>query len=222
MKYFLLTIAVLFTFSINGQYRKSDLEKYKAKYGVKILGGYVNLRPETTYVGNERDQIVHQIALTDATPQMAIGLWGQKRFGWLYAEGNILYSHYGMNFDVTTYMIENIQTRRMQENFGYLDLQIMGGVISNGFRLAVGPVMHLLVNQNSELTTLSNYNQKLRDVSYGFSVGIGYDIGRFSFDLKYDKAFRTIGDHIYYRYKKSQFLETPDSITFSIAYAIFY
>lgn len=202
-----------------GQYTKKAKERRALRYGIKLSGGAILARAETTYIGNEKDQVIHQIELGRALPQYNGGFWAQKRFGWLYAECNALYTHYGMRYNVTTYTDEGQPVKYLTERFGYLDLQCMGGIISNGFRLSVGPVMHILVNQGSELKTLENYNQKLRRVSYGFSGAIGYDIGNVSLDLKFDKAFRTIGDHIYYSYRKSQFLETPDGLTFAIAYS---
>jgi hypothetical protein len=208
------------TVSSIAQYSKKARENYASRYGIKVAGGAIDARPEVTYAGNEKDQIVHEIRLSDSKPEFSFGLWGQKRFGWLYAEGNLMYSTYGMIFDVTTFTTEGQPLKKMTERFGYVDIQIMGGLISNGFRISVGPVMHILANHSSELDDLKNYNQKLRSVSYGFSGAIGYTIDRFSFDLRYDKAFRTIGDHIYYGVKKSPFLETPDAIMFSVAYAI--
>lgn len=205
--------------TVTAQYSKKTREKYSARYGIKLSGGAILARSETTYIGNEKDQVIHQIQLGRTLPQYNAGFWAQKRFGWLYSEANLLYTHYGMTYDVTTYTTEGQPLKKLTEKFGYVDIQIMGGLISNGFRLGVGPVMHILANQNSQLENLKNYNQKLRRISYGFSFAIGYDINRVSLDLKYDKAFRTVGDHIYYGFRKSQFLETPDGITLAIAYS---
>ncbi len=210
---------ILICIESQAQYTKKNREKYAARYGIKLSAGAIMAREETTYIGNERDQIIHQIKLADAKPQFNAGFWGQKRFGWLYSELNILYSRYGMGYDATTFTSFGAPTQRKNERFGYVDMQVMGGLISNGFRIGVGPVMHILAHHESQLVSLENYSQRLRRVSYGFSGAIGYDIGKISIDLKYDKAFRTIGDHIYYRYKKSQFFETPDGITFAVAYS---
>ena len=217
----ILSLSILFLIvnDCSGQYSKKTREREATRYGVKISGGAILSREETIYIGNEKDQIVHEIQLAETLPQYNIGFWAQKRFGWLYSEVNVLYSYYGMAFDVTTYMEESRPKTKMIERFGYLDLQAMGGLFSNNFRFGVGPVMHILTNQHSQMLRLENYNQKLRHVSYGFSFAVGYDMDNFSIDLKYDKAFRTIGDHIYYRYSKSQFFETPDGITLSVAFS---
>ncbi len=221
MKLF-ISLALLLTipFLATSQYSKKARENYASRYGIKILGGAILTHPENTYVGNDKDQAIHQVTLAGSSPQFSAGVWGQKRFGWLYAEGNALVSRYGMKFDVLSYVSDWRDIKTMEEKFTYVDLQVMGGLISNGFRIGVGPAMHILAGHNSELETLESYKQNLRGISYGFSGCVGYDLGRFSFDVKYDKAFRTVGDHIYYRNKKSLFLETPDALVISVAYAI--
>lgn len=206
---------------VDAQYSKKQKEKFGSKYGIKLVGGAILARSELTEVGNKEDNyVIHQIQLNRTLPQISFGLFGQKKFGWLYAEGSVLYSSYGMVFDVTSFVTEEGPSFQLTEKFGYVDLQVMGGLTSHGFRISVGPVMHILANHNSELANLENYNQNLRKTSYGFSGALGYDIGRFCFDLKYDKAFRTVGDHIYYGDKKSLFLETPDALSLSVAFAI--
>lgn len=216
---FLLLLFTIMTVPVYGQYTKKARERYAARYGIKLSGGAILARAETNYIGNEKDQVIHQIELGRALPQYNAGLWAQKRFGWLYAETNLLYTTYGMTYNVTTYTTEGQPLKNLKERFGYVDLQVMGGIISHGFRLGVGPVMHILADQESELSGLENYNQKLRRVSYGFSFALGYDAGPVSLDIKFDKAFRTVGDHIYYGFRKSRFLETPDGITFAVAYS---
>ena len=221
MRNLLFLIAICtFPFWATAQYSKKANENYSARFGVKLLGGAILTHPEVTYVGNDKDQVIHEVTLSGSVPQISAGIWGQKRFGWLYAEGNMMVSRYGMKFDVNSYDTDWKETRTLTEKFTYVDLQVMGGLISNGFRIGVGPVMHILAGHDSALESLESYNQSLRKISYGFSGCVGYDLGRVSFDVKYDKAFRTVGDHIYYRNKKSLFLETPDALVFSVAYAI--
>lgn len=223
MKKLFLAVVLIFCFvQVDAQYSKKEREKFGSKYGIKVLGGAILSRSELTEVGNKIDNyVIHQIQLNRTQPQISFGLFGQKKFGWLYAEASALYSTYGMVFDVKSFVTEDGPSFQMTERFGYVDLQVMGGLTRNGFRIAVGPVIHLLANHSSELASLENFNQNLRRTSYGFSGAIGYDIGRFCFDLKYDKAFRTVGDHIYYGDKKSLFLETPDGINLSVGFAIF-
>jgi hypothetical protein len=202
------------------QYSKAKKEKFAFHAGVKVAGGAITSRPELSYIGNENDYVLHEITLSSSKPQWAFGAFANKRFGWLYAEATTMYSTYGMTFDVRSYVDGNGEIQQRNERFSYVDLQMMGGITDNGFRIAVGPVMHILANQDSEMTTLTNYNQQLRKVSYGFSGLIGYNYGPVTFELKYDRAFRSIGDHVFSGHRRVQFKEAPNALMLQAAYNI--
>mgnify|MGYP001352920765 CR=1 FL=1 len=223
MNRLLLSAMLLLALTINlhAQYSKKKAnENFSSRYGVKIATGFVLANPELTLVGNESDFVVNEVRFRSAEMLKSIGIFGQKKFGYLFVQGDMLYSNYGMNFDVKSFSNEYIPDEVMSESFHYIDLQIMGGLTGNGFRIGVGPVIHLLAGHDTELTQLDQYNEKLRKVSFGFSGGIGFDTGIFSFDLKYENAFRTVGDHVWYGNRKSRFIQTPNSISFAVAVAL--
>lgn len=192
----------------------------KPRFGVKFGTSLMSGSSEITYAANSSNEAIYEVSINKFTPQYSFGLFGQKKFGWLFVEGNALYSSYGVNYDVKSYTNNDTPISKMKEKFGYVDLQVMAGLTYQGIRVGVGPVAHILAHHSSDMTNMNGYNEKIRSISYGFSGAIGYDIHRFSFDLKYDKAFRSVGDHIYYGNKKSLFTETPDAITFTIGIAL--
>ncbi len=197
-----------------------ELLPTKPRFGVKFGTSIMNGSPEITYAGNIKNEATYEVSIDEITQQYSVGLFGQKKFGFLYVEGNALYSSYGVNYDVLSYKNNDTPISKMKETFGYVDLQVMGGLTHKGFRLGVGPVAHIIANHTSDMTNMEGYNEKVRPISYGFSGAIGFDIDRFSFDVKYDKAFRSVGDHIFYGNKKSLFKETPDAITFTLGIAL--
>ena len=81
---------------LTGQYSKKAVEAYALRWGVRAGMGAVISRAEVTYIGNERDYIIHEIALSQTTPMYNIGLFAQKKAGWLYMEASSIYSTYGM------------------------------------------------------------------------------------------------------------------------------
>lgn len=218
----ILTVILIGSLSFNGysQYGKEKKERFAFHYGVKAAGGAILSRPELSLLGNANDYVTHEITANSSTPQWSLGGFASKRFGWLYSEATAMYSTYGMSYDVKSYVDGNGQIETRNERFSYVDLQMMGGITDNGFRFGVGPVVHILAGHESEMITLQNYNQILRKVSYGFSGLVGYKIGAACFELKYDRAFRTIGDHIYNGTRKSTLRQTPNALMFQVSYAI--
>lgn len=213
-----LLLCSLIAWPSYGQYAKRKDKLYNTKYGIKVSTGAILARGEIDYIGNEFDQVVHEIKLDKSSPLFSVGVWGKRRFGWLYTEADLKYSGYRMDFDVTSYEGSKQIHRTFRENFSYFDIQVTGGLVDGHLRLGAGPVAHILLGHNSELLDIQNYVQKLRRVSYGFSFLIGYDFNRFSLDLKYDKTFRTVGDHIYFKYKKSRFFDSPDVLSLCLSY----
>jgi hypothetical protein len=213
-------LVILGITSVDAQYSKKNKERAEFKFGIRAAGGSILSRPELSLVGNENDYVIHEVNFAKATPQFSMGAFAHKKFGWIFSEAAVSYATYGMQYDVRSYIDGNGTVVPMSERFGYMDVQVMAGLTDNGFRLGVGPVAHILVHQDSELTSLTNYFQKFRTSTFGFSALVGYEIGHVSFDLKYDKAFRTLGDHIYYGYRKSQFRETPDALMLQVSYRI--
>lgn len=218
IKVIIFIIFVLPAFNVSGQYTQDNLDRFSIRYGIKQSGGIIMARKEATDVGSINDLVFHRIELAETLPQFSTGLFRRQRFGWLFLDISTMYNTFGMRYNTTTFTTEGQPEQRMAERFHYINNQVIGGLISNDFRFYVGPIMHILVKQDTELTKLENYLQKIRRISYGFSFGIGYDIDRFSFDIKYDKAFRTIGDHLFYKYKRTKLYETPDGLTITVSY----
>ncbi len=215
---FFISLLGIFSFQISAQ---EVMIVSPAKLGIKLAAGYITSSKESTMLINEATRSTQKIQFAGATTQYSAGVWGQKKFGWLYADGQVSYSTYGMNYNLINTISDAVNTNTMKEKFHFVDMQVMGGLTYAGFRLGVGPVAHILVNHQSELTDIEYFNDKPRHISYGFSGALGYDFNRISIDVRFDKAFRTIGDQLYYGTRQSKFKETPDALTVSVAYRIF-
>lgn len=191
-----------------------------AEFGVKIAYGAVLSRPETTVVGNEDNFLIYEVAIENTKPVFQAGLFAQKKIGYLWVEGDLMYSTYGNEFEVKSYLTAEIPVDYYEERFHYIDFQVLGGIHANNFRVGVGPVIHMLVSHKNGLVLPDVYNARPRGLSYGFSGNIGYDWDRLKFDVKFENAFRSVGDHIYYGERQSKFKGTPDMITFSVGISI--
>lgn len=189
-------------------------------FGVKVGYGAVVSRSEQTYVGNEDDFLIYTVGIEDTEPVWQIGMFGHRKFGYLYLMGDMMLSSYGNNFKVLDYTGATVPERFYKERFHYIDLQVIGGIHENNFRIGVGPVFHLLADHTSNLEVPGVYNAKLRKLSFGFSGEVGYQFGNLLLGVKFETSFRSVGDHIYYGPLQSRFKGTPDMITFNVAYGI--
>jgi len=196
----------------------------KAIFGIKLGYGEVLTRPETTVVGNEDDFLIYEVSQEDSKSVTSIGMFAFRKFGFLWLEGDLLYNRYENEYKVRSFFGKDDPTLFYNETFHYIDLQVLSGVHANNFRLGVGPVMHILGDYQGGIELEDIYSPRPRNISFGFSGNIGYDLQfgemHVKFDVKFESSFRTIGDHIYYGPIQSKFKGTPDMIIFSTSIGI--
>lgn len=164
---------------------------------------------------------IDRMKLGNIQKRFAFGLWAQKRFGFLYVETNAQYASYGMSFDMYSTTSDDVSVRNIQERMESVDLQVMAGIHYRGFRIGVGPSCSILTNRTSDFSSINYIQTKMRPLNMGFSGGLGYDFNRISVDIKYDRAFRTVSEHVYYEGRRSRINAAPHALTLSIAYALY-
>lgn len=193
--------------------------KPQSKFGVKLTTGLVTTSKEKINLPTQNGQTSIQFDKADI--YYGLGLWSQHQFGWLFAESNILYNRYGMNYIMSNNKADAVSEISMQEKHDYVSGQLIAGLKYKGIRLGVGPSINVATGYENNLENPSSFEMKQRNISYSFSGVIGVDIKRVSIDLQFEKAFRSIGDHIYSDIRKSRFTETPDVLRVNVAYQLF-
>ena len=136
MKNLFLPLLVCFI-SLQSFAQVTVLEPLKSapRFGVKFGTSLMLGNSEITYAGNSNNEAIYEVKINNLTQQYSLGLFGQKKFGWLFVEGNALYSNYGVDYDVKSYTTNDTPVSKMQEKFGYVDIQVMAGLTHSGFRL---------------------------------------------------------------------------------------
>lgn len=199
----------LFTFSAEAQLR----------FGVKTSIGILNASGETNYAAKVNNSPADfKITYDKADPIYGFGVFVQDEIGWLYFQSDLMFTSYHTEFTVSAFDFTDDIIGKVVEEWKYIDWQVMAGLYKNNFRVGVGPVVHIRADHESNFNDFALYNEKLRRLTYGFSAGFGYNFGLFTVDLKYERSFRSIGDHIWYDDFKSTFDETPDMLTASLGF----
>ncbi len=189
-------------------------------FGIKTSVGVTIAPNETTYVGDVFDYINHEISYKGTNIVKSVGLFGQKKVGYLYGRAEISYANFSQEYNVRSFIQFGQGMQKVYEKFEYIDVQIMGGITHNNLRLGVGPVAHVLVGHTQALDFISGYNDNLRGVTFGFTTAVGLDAGMFHLDVRYVNNFRTVGDHISYGNRGSGFKVKPHVVNFTIGISI--
>ncbi len=79
------------------------------------------------------------------------------------------------------------------QEFNKLDVPVLALIKIKAFKIEFGPVASVLLKDKSDLFDEIGYRQKYNNVTVGYQAGIGLDISKFSFDLKYEGNLSKFG-----------------------------
>jgi hypothetical protein len=188
----------------------------QTRYGAKISYGVLTPRNEIVQVGDENEFVIHEVRYFAADPVFSFGGFHMTTFNYLFLQTDLMLSRHTLRFEVSSIEEGMLVKERSAEKWNFIDFQIIAGVTQNNFRLGVGPLFHVVTGYQDALDNVYSYQNKRRGLNTSFSGLIGYDYNQFSFELKYQGALRTIGDHIYWGPYRSRFRQTPDVISFAV------
>lgn len=168
------------------------------KFGIKASYGYVESRTESRLIIKEDQAVSLDLRFEDSSPMLAIGVFTQHDFGWIWLQNDITYNSFKQEFSLKSFIEsdEVITNENYFETNKYLDISVMSGIRFNRFRYGVGPIFHLFGKVDSDLNSLDFYSQDVRWITAGFQGGIGYDFDFIHLDFKFESIFRAAGDHI--------------------------
>ncbi len=201
---FYLAFSVLSTLSLNAQ---------SIKWGVRAGVSTADVNPSDlnpiTFNNNS------SLKVSDASYGFHGGLWFRATIAGFMIQPELL-----LNTNSVTYTLKapNLLDSIAKESFLKLDLPIMLGFKLGSVRIMGGPVGHLHLNSSNELTDFSSYSTKFDALKWGWQAGIGFDLGRIGFDLRYEGNFNKFGDHIILGGQPREFSNSPSRMIASLAF----
>jgi len=189
-------------------------------YGGKITIGKVLAGEETTYVGQPFDFIEHQVMYEGSSAVKNIGAFYQHKFGWLYMRSELGFTSVDQRYQVQSFVPVADPLDFATDRFQFIDFQVMGGLTKDNWRFGAGPIAHILVGNESKLDFIDGFQSKMRGITYGFSGGVGYDAGRLHLDVRYEVAFRNVGDHLYYVNRMARSENKAHQINFTVGVSL--
>ncbi|HND89259.1 MAG TPA: porin family protein [Saprospiraceae bacterium] len=106
------------------------------------------------------------------------------------------------------------------ERYQYLDMPLLLGFKAGPLRFMGGPVGHVFLNSNSELTDIKGYAAKFKQMNWGWQAGLTLGTGHFALDLRYEGNFNNQGDHITFFGDQYQFANTPSRLIVGLNVAL--
>ncbi|MEP7195422.1 MAG: hypothetical protein ABI851_02815 [Saprospiraceae bacterium] len=188
MKYLLSFLSIFFLLD--------NQAKAQFEWGFLLGASSVDIKPQTFVVKNDNQLDSFSFAFKEANYGVHFGGFVRFNVSNFFVQPEFLF-----NTNKTTFKIRNFgqfQTSDSIQNERYqrLDIPLMLGVKFGIFRLNAGPVTHIFLNNRSDLVNVSGYQDKFNNATFGYQLGLGFDFGLLTFDLRHEGNFSKFGEHI--------------------------
>lgn len=188
--------------------------------GLRFQTGIQTQNSESIYLIGPNRSVDYKLQLNQITNSQSVGIYSQFNFGWLYVQPEVLYTKYDVNYDVLSFNSDSDEMKLYSETVQRIDFPVNAGLRWKNFRIGGGPVFQMFKNLNSELVELNNLEIKEKAITAGFQGGIGIDFGILHFDLKYQRDFNSVSDHISFGKVPTKLKTTPSSFQIGMAIAL--
>ncbi len=211
MKYFIFIVVLVLSTALSAQ------------VSLGLVGGVNTIDITSSQVKVPTSQVKDslRIAVVDADYGFHFGAFARFQKSSFYMQPEFILTSNKTNYKINaTKTLTTIDTLR-SERFLSLDIPVMFGLKISILRINVGPVMHIALNNNSELKGLDGFKSNYKGATYGYQAGIGFDFSKLSFDVRHEGNFSKYGDHITFFDEKFAFDKKATRLVASLSYKLY-
>ncbi len=124
------------------------------------------------------------------------GLYSRIKISRFFLQPEFLFSSTSGEIEITEAGLSTPELADIKLN--KLDIPIMAGFyIVKSIRIFVGPTFSYLISEDIKGTELiSDIKQNYNSATIGYQTGLGFDVSRFSMDLKYEGNLSKLGESV--------------------------
>ncbi|MEM1134395.1 MAG: outer membrane beta-barrel protein [Bacteroidota bacterium] len=223
MKYFLLVISFICIVQVT----QAQLLKFGLRAGVSstdlnaddlLITNLDGLEELKVKAGNSRVGVHGGIFARINVPILPI-----------YIQPELLFSSVGGEYEVSSVVGGNSEagtnTSIRDVNFSRLDIPALIGGKLGPLRINAGPIFTFILSEDNgfadavrEASNITNAEQDNNGATVGYQAGLGFDIWKLAFDLKYEGNLSKLGDGITLRNNNYSFDTRNNQVLFSLGY----
>lgn len=189
------------------------------KIGIKGGLSTTNVTPSQLLIRNTGDLKTLGLSIEEANYGIHFGIFTQAQIGNFFIQPEILFNSNSVNYSVDDFSISGTADFIKNESFQNLDIPVLMGIKLGPLRLGAGPVAHVHLNSNSELFDFDGFDQKFKELTWGYQAGIGLDLWKLVLDFRYEGNFNKYGDHLVFFGNNYAFDDNPGQLVASVGFA---
>lgn len=110
------------------------------------------------------------------------------------------------------------QPDELVEKRTMIELPVSFGVNLEPFRVLSGFTVTKEIRKSQDIPLMEGFQSNENTIEFGWHTGVGLEISKFGFELRYHMNFSNYGDGLYYRNKPLSLLDSPGRILGIISY----
>ncbi len=190
--------------------------------GVKIgLSNYDYANPDFGIVTllNDRDEPEYKLSVDDINWGYHFGGFCRLSVWKLFLQVEALGNSATVDYKIEDLQDEEAADKFLKEQFTTLDIPVQLGIKMKWFNIHGGINGHLPLTHLSELRTIEGYDLDIQNFSFSYLGGIGVDVWKLRFDLRYELSTTLFGDTIQYGGNEYKFENNDNRLLLSVGYA---
>lgn len=190
------------------------------KYGFKLGISTPDIKPaDVTALRFKSGTDSFSLKVNDANYGFHVGGWVRLKLGAIYLQPEVLFNSSKVQYNLGKVKGAALMDSLRSERLNNLDVPILLGFKLGSFRVNAGPVAHIHLSSNSELSSLADYKANFQSATWGYQAGIGLEFGKMGLDLRYEGNFNKFGDHISFGGTNYAFGKEASRMTLAMAYS---
>jgi len=164
-----------------------------------------------------QDFLVYEVTVLQQNISPEFGLIGFYSNDLLFLQTEAFYKKVETDFEIESYVLDDIVLPRERKTTSYLTFPINAGVIINDtYKLGIGPVFSFIIDDTTILQNVSYFEEKQSKIEKGFSFSFGILVKRLHFDLRYESRFDGVAEDFYFRDARQGFRQRPGYLSFGV------
>lgn len=186
--------------------------------GVKLGGSTTSLNSSQINLLGQGGLQELSLALENANYGIHGGFLVQFKLGGFILQPEFLFNSNSVDYEVTD--LNTLLSQIKTEKYQYLDIPVMMGMKLGPLRLMAGPEAHVYLDNTSGLFDFDGYKQDFKSLTLAWMGGVGLDLWKIMFDLRYEGNLTNFGSHIKFNGNSYSFDERPTRWLFSVSFLL--
>lgn len=198
----------------------SEIAFSQIRPGIKFGLSTPDISPKDFIVMDNHGVPYYHLFVENARYGVHAGAFIQIQVGGFFVQPEFLYNSSSIDYRLDSLLNDN-GSAIIRDSYKNIDLPLMMGLKVGVVRLGGGPVAHIFLNNNGGFGGYKdeNFQALFESLTWGYQLGVGFDLWKLHLDARYEGNFSKLGDYITFFGQKFDFDTKNNRLIASIGFS---